>query len=438
MPLIILALGIVFLFVLIVKFKLNGFLSLLLACFVIGYSEGLPVMKIITSVETGMGGTLGHLGMILGLGAIFGKLMADGGGAQVIAMTLIKKFGRKNVSWAVALTGFIIGITLFWEVSFVVLVPIIFTIVVAGGIPLLEAGIPMLAAISVAHCFLPPHPGPTAVAGIFGANVGLTMMYGIVIAIPTVIICGPLFYKLVKNNKVEIPKGLFVEKVFKDEELPGFGVSVFTALIPVMLIAISMIASFNIPKDTNVYTFFSFIGNTDIALFIAVFVSLYTFGLRRGKTIPELMKTAESSIKSIAMIFLIIGAGGAFKQVIIDSGIGNYVSTIMVGLPVSPYLLAWIITAVIRVAIGSSTVTLFTASGIVLPILQQTGANPELMVLAVSCGSIFFIPPADAAFWMVKEYFNLSLPQTFKIWVGMTSLIGLLGLAGVMALSLVV
>jgi len=440
MPLIILVLGIVFLYFLLVKCKLNGFLSLLITCLVVGIAEGLPLMKVIASIETGMGGTLGHLAIILGLGAIFGKIMADGGGAQRIADTLITKFGRKHVAWAVAITGFVVGITLFWEVSFVVLIPIVFTISIAGKIPLLEVCLPMLSAITISHCFLPPHPGPVAISAIFHANIGLVLVYGIIIAIPTLLVTGPLFASLVKKAGVstEIPSGLAVGRVFEQHELPGFGISFFTALVPVIIIIASLIVEAILPKDSFVVTIFKFIGTTDMALLIALLAAMYSFGFAQGKNMKDLMNSAEQSIKSIALIILVIGGGGAFKQVIVDSGVGQYVASLMVGIPLSPYLVAWIITAVLRVAIGSSTVTLFTAAGLLLPLLSQPGVNPELMVLTLACGSVFFDPPTDAAFWMVKEYCNFSLPQMFVIWGGLTSLIAIMGLIGVMALSLFV
>lgn len=438
MPLIILAIGILFLFFLIVKVKLNGFLSLMLACLFVGLAEGLPLLKVVSTIETGFGGTLGHLGLIIGFGAMFGRIMADGGGAQRIAETLIKKFGRKNVAWAVAFTGFIVGITLFWEVSFIVLIPIVFTVAIAGEIPILEAGIPMLAAITVSHCFLPPHPGPVAVSGIFNANIGLVLIYGIIIGLPTLVVSGPLYYKFIKKIGVnpEVKKGLAISKVFAEEELPGFGVSVFTALIPVILIVAAMIVDFTFPKASSTAIFFSFIGSTDMALFIALLISIYTFGVRRGIKIPELMKSSEEAAKAIAMILLIMGGGGAFKQVIVDAGVGNYVAKIMAGMPISPLLLAWLIASIIRVCVGSSTISLFMASGIVLPIVTQSGISPELMVLSVACGSVFGGPPTEPCFWLVKEYFNLSLSQQIKVWCGLCTLISIVGLAGVMVLSL--
>ncbi|MBV7276803.1 hypothetical protein I6U48_28425 [Clostridium sp. PL3] len=438
MPIVILVLGIVFLFITISIFKLNGFLALLLAALLVGLGEGLPILKVVTSIEAGVGGTLSHLSIILGLGAMLGKLMADSGAAQQISMTLINKFGKKNVGWAMALTGFIVCITLYWEVGFIILIPIVFTVATAAEVPLLKVGIPMLASISVAHCFLPPHPGPVAIANIFKANIGTTLMYGLIIAIPAVLIAGPPFYHFFKKWDVKPSKGVVEVEIFKEEDLPSFAVSIFTALVPVLIILVSTIAVNIIPAASVASTFFKFIGNTDIALLIAVFIALYTFGFKHGKKMNELMGSCQESVKGIAMILLIIGGGGAFKQVIVDSGVGQYIAQLATSMPVSPYILAWLITGLIRVAIGSSTVTIFMAAGIITPLVAHLNVNPELMVLAVGAGSILADPPTDPAFWMVKEYFGLSMGQTVKMWTGMTSLIAVIGLIGVMALSLVI
>ncbi|QDR80286.1 gluconate:H+ symporter [Sporomusa termitida] len=438
MPVFILLLGIVFIFVLISVLRLNAFLSLMLACIFVGVAEGLPLMKVIASIEAGLGGTLGHLAIILGLGAMLGRLMSDCGAAQKIALTLVNKFGRKNVKWAMALTGFIVGIALFWEVAFVILIPIVFTVATTAELPLLEVGLPALAAISVAHCFLPPHPGPVAIANIFHANIGLTLVYGLIISIPAVLIGGPLWHKLFRKWSIEIPQGLISTKIYKEEDLPGFGVSLITAMAPVILIIGSMIGEHIVAKGSGAAAFFKFIGNTDISLLISVFLALFTFGLQRGKKLPEIMSTIEASIKAIAMIMLVIGAGGAFKQVIIDSGIAQYIASLMVGVSLSPYVMAFIVTAFIRVAVGSSTVTVFTAAGILTSLAAMPEVNKELFVLTISAASMFGLPPTDAAFWMCKEYFNLSFGQTVKVVTGMTSVIALCGLAGVLALSLVI
>ena len=264
----ILAIGILVLFFLIVRVKLNSFLALLLVADFVGIAEGLPVAKLIPTIEKGLGGTLGGLAIVVCFGAILGKLMAESGGAQRIATTLINVFGRKNVKWAVCLTGFIVGIALFYEIGFVLLIPLVFTIAAEAKIPLLEVGIPMAAALSVTHGFLPPHPGPTAIAIIYNADIGVTLVYGAIIAIPTAIVAGPVFYNFTKGINPEIPKGLYNPKIFEDHEMPGFGVSVFTALVPVVLMAASAIAKLALDQSSPVAVALEFLGQPDMALTI--------------------------------------------------------------------------------------------------------------------------------------------------------------------------
>ena len=334
MPLIILAVGIVLLFFLIVKVKLNAFLSLLLVAGIVGFAEGLPIDKIIPTVEKGLGGTLGGLAIVVSFGAILGKLMAES------AMTLIDTFGRKRVKWAVCLTGFIVGIALFYEIGFVLLIPLVFTIAASAHIPLLEVGIPMAAALSVTHGFLPPHPGPTAISVIYNADIGLTLVYGAIIAIPTVIVAGPLFYDTVTGINPDIPKKLYNPKVFTEEEMPSFGISIFTALVPVVLMAASAIAKLTLPKDNIAYHVLTFLGTPDMALTIAVAIAFFTFGINRGKSITEIMKVVENAITAIAMILLIVGGGGALKQILIDSGVGKYIGDIVGATNLSPLFLS--------------------------------------------------------------------------------------------------
>ena len=379
MPLLILALGIVLLFILIVKCKLNSFLSLIVVSMVIGLAEGLPLLKVIPSIENGVGGTLGHLALVISFGAMLGKLMADSGGAQRVATTLIDKFGRDHVKWALCITGFVVGIALFYEVGLVLLIPIVFTVAKSADLPLLEVGVPMTAALSVTHCFLPPHPGPTAISVLYNADIGLTLLYGIIIAIPTVIISGPLLYRTMTDLHPAIPEGLSTSKTFTDEEMPGFGVSLFTALIPVFLMAFASITKLICPPDSWINVIMAFIGNPDMALFLAVAVAIYTFGLGRGKAMPEVMKSLEQGVLAIAMILLVVGGGGAFKQVLVDSGVGNYIAQLAESAPFSPLILAWFVASVIRAAVGSATVAGLTTAGIMAPIVAVTNVSPELM-----------------------------------------------------------
>jgi Gnt-I system high-affinity gluconate transporter len=436
MPLIILACGIVILFFLIVKLKLNSFLSLILVSMIMAYSQGLPVNEIMPTIEKGLGGTLGGLAIVVSFGAMLGKLMAESGGAQQIATTLINVFGRKNVKWAVCLTGFIVGIALFYEIGFVLLIPLVFTIAASAKIPLLEVGIPMAAALSVTHGFLPPHPGPTAISVIYNADIGLTLVYGAIIAIPTVIVGGPLFYNTVKHINPEIPQGLYNPKVFTEEEMPSFAVSIFTALVPVFLMAAAAIAKLTLAKGSMVLLVLTFLGAPDMALSISLTIAIYTFGLGRGKSMTEVMKTVEGAVVAIAMILLIVGAGGALKQVLIDSGVGKYIGELMAGSNFSPLFLAWLIAAVIRISVGSATVAALTAGGIAAPLVAATGVSPELMVLATGAGSLILSPPNDPGFWLFKEFFGLTVKETVRTWCAMETIISVMGLIGVIVISL--
>ena len=438
MPLIILAVGILFLFFLIVKVRLNSFLALLLVAGLVGYAEGLPEGQIIPVIEKGLGGTLGGLAIVVSFGAMLGKLMAESGGAQRIATTLIDVFGRRWVKWAVALTGFIVGIALFYEIGFVLLIPLVFTIATAAKIPLLEVGIPMAAALSVTHGFLPPHPGPTAISIIYNADIGLTLLYGAIIAIPTAIVAGPVFANTTKHIQPEVPEGMQSSKVFADNEMPGFSISVFTAMVPVVLMAASAIAKLTLAPASAIYQWLTFLGTPDMALTIAVAAAIYTFGLRQGKSIPEIMKICESAVLTIAMILLIVGGGGALKQILIDSGVGNYIGEIAAKSQLSPLLLAWTVAAVIRTACGSATVAALTAGGIAAPVVAVTGVNPELMVLATGAGSLIFSPPNDPGFWLFKEFFGLTVKQTVRTWCVLETIISVMGLAGVLVLEAII
>lgn len=366
---------------------------------------------------------------------MLGKLMAESGGAQRIATTLINVFGREKVKWAVCLTGFIVGIALFYEIGFVLLIPLVFTIAAEAKIPLLEVGIPMAAALSVTHGFLPPHPGPTAIAIIYNADIGTTLVYGAIIAIPTAIVAGPLYYNLTKDINPEIPKGLYNPKIFKDDEMPGFGVSVFTALVPVVLMAASAIAKLALPEASGARHILTFLGQPDMALTIAVAIAIYTFGLGRGKKMDEVMKIVQDAVLAIAMILLIVGGGGALKQVLIDSGVGTYIGDLVAGADLSPLVLAWLVAAVIRTACGSATVAALTAGGIAAPICAATGANPELMVLATGAGSLIFSPPNDPGFWLFKEFFGLTVKETVRTWCALETIIAVMGLLGVLVID---
>ena len=437
MPIVSIIIGVLLLLVLMMGLKLNAFISLIVAALVVAVLEGMTPIEAMTSVQTGLGNSLGSLTMIIIFGAVLGKLMTDSGGAQRIASTMLTAFGIKRVQLASVITASVVGIALFFETGVVVLIPLIFTIATAAGVPLLYIGLPVIAALITMHGFVPPHPGPTAIAEIFGANIGQTIIWGVVIAIPAIIIAGPLFTKLFKKEdlEVEIPKGLFIPKTFEDHEMPGFVTSIITALLPVILIGIKTVVEIVAP-DSAVRPFTDFIGTASTALLISVIVAMFTFGLNRGKNMKEIMNIFADATAGIALILLIIAGGGAFKQVLLDSGIDQYIAGIMENTTLSPILLVWVIGAVLRVALGSATVAGMTAAGIAAPIIAVTGASPVLMTLAAGAGSVGFSHVNDAGFWIVKEYFNMSMGKTFKTWTALTSIISIVGLIGVLILDM--
>ncbi|MGG4265392.1 GntP family permease [Peribacillus simplex] len=448
MPLVIVALGIVALLILIMGLKLNTFISLIIVSFGVALALGIPLEEVVKTIEAGLGGTLGHLALIFGLGAMLGKLIADSGGAQRIAMTLVNKFGEKNIQWAVVAASFIIGIALFFEVGLVLLIPIVFAISRELKVSILYLGIPMVAALSVTHGFLPPHPGPTVIAGEYGADLGQVLLYGFIIAVPTVFLAGPVFTKLAKKlvpdsfTKTGSIASLGEQKSFKLEETPGFGISVFTALLPVILMSIATIITLMQKtmgfEDNGLLAAIRFIGEAGTAMLLSLLFAVYSMGLARKIPMKDIMESCTSAILNIGMMLLIIGGGGAFKQVLIDGGVGDYVAELFKGTSLSPILLAWIIAAILRISLGSATVASLTTAGLVIPMLGQTDVNLALVVLATGAGSLIASHVNDAGFWMFKEYFGLSMKETFATWTLLETIISVAGLGFILLLSLFV
>ncbi len=402
-------------------------ISLLIVSIITGLLLGMPVAKVMTTVGTGIGGTLGSMVMVLALGAMMGKLIEDTGAARKIVFILIRFFGYKNIQWAILLTGLLVGIPLFYNAGFVVLVPLVFAIAGATRLPLLYLALPMAASLSVTHGFLPPHPGPVALASIFKADVGLILIYGLLLSVPIAIAGGIVFPRLIlRTNIGDIPTTF---NPGGEDLLPSGLRSFVTALLPVVLIIVGTVGTNFLPPG-SAEPLFIFLSDPTVALLIAVLVTIIVQRIPIGKA----MDSCTEGVKSIAMIILIIAAGGAFKQVLIDSGVGETVKSLSASFDLSPLFLAWLITALLRVTLGSATVAGLTASGIVLPLVGE-GVSPELMVLAVGAGSLMFSHVNDTGFWMFKEYFNLSLKQTFGTWTIMESIVSVLGLAGVLIIN---
>jgi Gnt-I system high-affinity gluconate transporter len=416
--------------------RLNAFLAFLVVSILAGVLLKLPIGKIMIAVQKGMGDTLGSLLVILVLGAMLGKLVAESGAAQKIARVLMKAFGKRYVQWALMLTGFIIGIPLFYGIGFVLMVPLIFSVVYEFKLPAVFIGLPMLAALSVTHGFLPPHPSPTALVGQLHANMGMTLLYGLVIAIPAILIAGPLFAQLIKKIP-SVPLQTFRPKQLEEAKLPGAGVSFITSLLPVFLLMLSAALPFCIGDGAaQTKELLAFLGDPAVVMLLAVIVATFTLGTGMGRSIKEVMALYADAVKDIGMILLIIAGAGALKQVLADSGVSDEIAAALQTWSMPPLVLGWLIAAIIRVCVGSATIAGLTTAGIVGPLMVNMHVNPNLMVLSVGAGSLMFSHVNDAGFWMFKEYFNLSIKNTLKTWSVMETIVSIVGLLGVLLLNL--
>lgn len=439
--------GIVLLLTLIIFLKLNTFISLIITSIVTAILLGMPLNKVMETIEAGMGGTLGHIALIFGLGAILGKLLADGGGANRIADTLIDTFGQKHVQWAMLIAAFIVGIALFFEVGLVLLIPLVFTIAKRAKVSPLKLGLPMVTALSVTHGFLPPHPGPVVIAKELKANIGHVLLYGIIIAIPVTLIAGPIFNKFAQKlipsayTREGDISALGSQKEFKASEMPSFGLSILTAVLPVILMLLSTVVQL-VTGHENAKSLFEqiiyFIGTAGTAMLISVIFAIFSMGLHRERKMDDIMKSVTNAIYPIGMMILIIGGGGTFKQVLIDGGVGDTIAKLFEGSTMSPILLAWIVAAVLRIALGSATVAAISTTGIILPLLQHSDANVALVVLAIGAGSVILSHVNDAGFWMFKEYFGLTVKETFLTWSLLETIISVSGIIFILFISLFV
>ena len=438
MPLILTLLGIATLVFLIAFIKLDTFISFMLVSIGLGLACGMSIKALTDSLTKGIGSTLGSLVIIIGFGAMLGKFVADSGAAQRITQSLIKLFGIRNIQWGLALAGFIVGLPLFYNAGFLIVIPLIFSVAAASELPLMYVAVPMLASLSVAHGYLPPHPSPTAIANQFHADIGKTLVYGIIVAIPAIIIAGPIFGRTLKHLNPQPDKTLFRNKEFTDAEMPSLMVSFVVALLPVFLLTIAPLAASLLVDYPLLHQPLALISDPYVAMLVSVLVAMYFLGLKRGQSMKVTMKQLEEAFKGVAGILLIIAGAGALKQVLEDGGVSKYIGEQLSGLQMSPLVLGWGIAAIVRVCVGSATVAGLTTVGIVMPIVQGSAIKPELMVLAIGSGSLMFSHINDGGFWLFKEYFNLTIKETIQSWSIMETIVSIVGLFGVLALNLLV
>ena len=420
--------SILILLVLITVLKVHPFIALIFVSFLIGLLARMPLGKIADSVQAGFGATLGFIGIVLGLGTLLGKLLEESGGAEQIARTLITAFGRTRVHWAMYIVAFIVGIPVFFQVGFVLLIPLVFTITNELDISALKVGLPVLAGLSVVHGILPPHPAALAAVGIFKADIGKTIVYALIVGLPASMLAGPVFATIVGPRLAgfsDVRVLPLSEHKQRPASLPGFFTTLFTILLPVILLMLSTYADVALDPSYQWYGVFNFVGNPIVALFLATLVGMYTFGIARGMTPAQILRHADNAFVLIAGILLILGAGGAFSRVLVDSGAGAYIAGLAQRLPLNPLIFAWLVSTLIRVSTGSATVAMTTAAGIVAPLTAQAGVSPELMVLAVGGGALMLSHVNDAGFWLIKEYFQMPLRLTFLTWTVLETILGI-------------
>jgi GntP family gluconate:H+ symporter len=424
---------------LIAVFKLNPFLTLFLTSFCLAIVAGMPFGGVIHSFEAGVGATLGHIAIVVALGTMLGKMMAESGGADQVARTLIRWFGEKRVPWAMVVIGLVVGLPAFFEVGFVLLIPIAFTVARRTKTSLILVALPMVAGLSVVHGLVPPHPAALLAVTIYKADVGRTIFYALLIGLPTAVIAGPLYAKLIAPH-VQLPLENPMADDFVDHgaerSLPGFGLTLFTILLPVILMLIGSWADALTAPGSAVNQGLHLIGNDDLALFVGVMFSFLTLGKMRGFTRDTILRFSNECLAPTATITLLVGAGGGFGRVLQDSGVSQAIIGVALQSHVPLLLLAWLLAALMRLATGSATVAMTTAAGIVAPIAAHSvGVHPELLAISTGAGSLIFSHVNDGGFWLVKEYLNMSVTQTMKTWSVCETIISITALIFTVAMS---
>lgn len=440
MMMLVLVASIAILIFLILRVKLHPFLSLILVCIFVGVATGMPLPKIATSIENGMAGTLGFLATIIGFGTILGKMLEVSGGAERLARTLLNTMGEKRAPWAMTIVGLIAGIPVFFEVGFVLLFPLVFIVAKQAKMSLLRVGIPLAVSLMVVHSMVPPHPAAFAITTTLGADVGKVILFALLIGTPTAILAGPIWAKFIstkcKTGVLKESEGIAATPV---ENLPSFGITLFTILLPLLIMVGKTVSTLFLSKDSALLPIVTFLGNPIIALLISVFVAYYTLGLSRGLKMKNLLSLTEQCFGPLAGILLIIGGGGAFNAILVDSGLGTELSKILMSLNMNPIILAWLIAWLMHLAIGSATVAMISTAGMVAPMLAAyPGFSPEIIVLAIGSGAIGWCHVNDSSFWFVKEYLGLSLPDMFKSFTAACLIASFVSLGGILILSLVI
>ena len=433
--------AVVALVVLIARFRVHPFVVLIAVSLGMGVAAGMPLATVVKAFQDGVGSSLGFIAIVVGLGTMLGKMMAESGGAARIAKTLIDAFGAAHVHWAIMFVAFIVGIPVFFQVGFVLLIPLVFTIARQTGTSLLKVGLPLVAGLSVVHGMVPPHPAAMLAVATFKADVGLTILYALIVGLPTAALAGPVYATWIAPRILLPADNPLATQLQSDDSraLPGFGITMFTVLLPVLLMLANSTAEVVLPDDSGIRHALAFVGSPIVSLLLALLFSFWSLGAAQRFTKDQVLKFCNDCLAPTATILLVIGAGGGFNRVLIESGVGRAIAGVATATHASPLLLAWIIAALIRVATGSATVAMTTAAGIVAPIaVLRPGTSPELLVLATGAGSLMLSHVNDSGFWLIKEFFNMTVPQTLRTWTVVETIVGVAGLMFTLLLATLV
>lgn len=435
------------LFFLVIKVKIHAFISLMITSILVGVFTGMPLLDIIKSLQDGMGNVLGFIAIVVGIGAIFGEILQVSGGAEALSRTMLKKFGEERSSWAMMTTGFVISIPVFLDVGFIILVPMAYALSRKTGRSVLYYAIPLLAGMAVTHAFIPPTPGPIAVAEIIEAQLGWVILFGFIVGFPTAIIAGPYFGRYIaKKIHIDPPDITDEQKIHSENklhDLPSFGWVTFLIALPLVLILASTLADLAVKnawvEDNKIMEIIQFVGHPFIALLLATLAAMYILGVKRDYTGKELMKVANKALAPAGLIILVTGAGGVFKQILVDSGVGAALAEMVSDKNIPPIVLAYILAVIIRLTQGSATVAMITAAGMVAPVIQVLGTGDmgkALVVLAIASGATIFSHVNDSGFWLVGKYLNMTEKQTLQSWSVMVSIISVVGFILILLVSL--
>ena len=437
--------AVIALIVLIARLKVHPFIALVVVSLAMGLAAGMPAANALKAFQDGVGNALGFIAVVVGLGTMLGKMMAESGAATRIATTLIARFGERRVHWAIMVVAFVVGIPVFFQVGFVLLIPLVFTIARRTGMSLVKIGIPLVAGLSVVHGLLPPHPAAMLAVGAYEADVGLTILYGVLVGLPTASLAGPVYAAWIAPRIALPTVNPMADQLVgdanasDDDQMPGFAISVFTVLIPVVLMLLASAADVLLDVASPLRSALHFVGTPIVALLLALLFSFWSLGRPRHFTREQLLKFCNDCLAPTAAILLVIGAGGGFNSVLVQSGVGQAIAELAKESRASPLILAWVAATLIRVATGSATVAMTSAAGIVAPIAAATpGTSAELLVLATGAGSLMLSHVNDSGFWLIKEFFNMSVPQTLKTWTVAETIVGVAGLVFTLLLSTVI